>query len=74
MFNYTLCYHSDFQIKIVSLEDYVTIGCFTEHVAPVLTVQFDPVGEFLVSTDLMTSFSYVNTIYSQGLKFLWCTS
>ena len=42
-------YHSDFQIKIVSLEDYAMIGCFTDHVAPVLTVEFDPVGEFLVS-------------------------
>ena len=46
----TLCYHSDFQIKIVSLEDYAMIGCFTDHVAPVLTVEFDPVGEFLVSS------------------------
>ena len=45
-----LYYHSDFQIKIVSLEDYAMIGCFTDHVAPVLTVEFDPVGEFLVSS------------------------
>ena len=34
----------------MSLEDYVTVGSFTDHVAPVLTVQFDPVGEFLVSS------------------------
>ena len=31
------------------------IGCFTDHVAPVLTVEFDPVGEFLVSNLLSRS-------------------
>ena len=29
------------------------IGCFTEHMAPVLSVQFDPISEFLVSDCLV---------------------
>jgi len=29
------------------------IGCFTEHIAPVLSVQFDPTSEFLVSDSVL---------------------
>lgn len=40
------------------------IGCFTDHNAPVLTVQFDPIGEFLVSTFTnMSSVKYWLALY-----------
>ena len=43
------------------------IGCFTDHVAPVLTVEFDPVGEFLVS-----SFTGIFNIVSHSQTTFFC--
>jgi len=46
------------------------IGCFTDHIAPVLTVQFDPIGEFLVSTFTSMSCVYIGNFVVKTIELL----